>query len=605
MPSTLGIVASSRFDLWYDNFRAAYERAAAGDGQAHIVVVGDSVAQGFYGSTPYYQHSWPGRVSSVLATRTGVTPGTGVLPVLEEFEVTDARTSVTGTWSTFTGGFFGVGRSASSSATFVLGPVTCSAFRITYATESDGGAWTATIDSGTPTNLSSNGTAGVATIELDAGGVGSHTLTITATNKCYLVAVEAISNPTTGVKVSRIARSSQETSALIANADGKSSLESFRSLAADLVVIGFGLNEAYNSTTTATFEANLATLIDEAKAIGASVLVVASPPPNTTWISESTWSDFRTSMETVATTENVGFLDMADYWLSYATNSAYFSDNVHPSAAGHYDFGSIVAGYLLDIVDPVSSTFTPADLPSLALWLDASDASSFTYSSGDLVSQWNDKSGNTRHLTQAATTNQPSRTPTVYGRKVVSFDGVDNVMGGGDVLDLGTSDLTVYAVVKWNNVVPSSGQGRTILGKYKVSSSDGGWLLLLQNSGAGAKIDAILDAGSIAIASSAVYSTITPDVVGTIMDRVAGSITNRVALTTDGTTSFTPDSASSRNTAHGLWLGALRNSADSGFQGGYWLNAYVCEVVVCLAALGTTDRDELELYLARRWGIRL
>ena len=99
------------------------------------------------------------------------------------------------------------------------------------------------------------------------------------------------------------------------------------------------------------------------------------------------------------------------------------------------------------------------------------------------------------------------------------------------------------------------------------------------------------------------YGNTSTDVIGTIIDRAAGTTTNRVAQATNGTTSFTPDSGSSRNTSHGLWVGALRNSADTGFQAGYWLNAYLCELVVCTTALGSTDRDELEAYLARRWGI--
>ena len=50
--------------------------------------------------------------------------------------------------------------------------------------------------------------------------------------------------------------------------------------------------------------------------------------------------------------------------------------------------------------------WTPAQLPSLALWLDAEDTASITLNGGN-VSQWNDKSGNARHATQATAANQP------------------------------------------------------------------------------------------------------------------------------------------------------------------------------------------------------
>ena len=55
-----------------------------------------------------------------------------------------------------------------------------------------------------------------------------------------------------------------------------------------------------------------------------------------------------------------------------------------------------------------AAEWTPASLgSSLGLWLDASDATSIT-SSGGLVSQWNDKSGNARHAVQASASSRPT-----------------------------------------------------------------------------------------------------------------------------------------------------------------------------------------------------
>ena len=50
--------------------------------------------------------------------------------------------------------------------------------------------------------------------------------------------------------------------------------------------------------------------------------------------------------------------------------------------------------------------WTPAQIPGLALWLDAADASTITLNGSD-VSQWNDKSGNAYHLTQPTAALQP------------------------------------------------------------------------------------------------------------------------------------------------------------------------------------------------------
>ena len=62
-------------------------------------------------------------------------------------------------------------------------------------------------------------------------------------------------------------------------------------------------------------------------------------------------------------------------------------------------------GYLW--VDVASSLWTPAQLgSSLALWLDADDASTITLN-GSAVSQWDDKSGNDRHAAQGVAAQQP------------------------------------------------------------------------------------------------------------------------------------------------------------------------------------------------------
>ena len=62
----------------------------------------------------------------------------------------------------------------------------------------------------------------------------------------------------------------------------------------------------------------------------------------------------------------------------------------------------------------VAQDWTPANggVPT-ALWLDADDATTITKDGGNLVSQWNDKSGNARHVTQATAANRQPPFPLV------------------------------------------------------------------------------------------------------------------------------------------------------------------------------------------------
>lgn len=78
---------------------------------------------------------------------------------------------------------------------------------------------------------------------------------------------------------------------------------------------------------------------------------------------------------------------------------------------------------LLGIIASSSQTaFNPLSISPLA-WYDASDTSTLSVSS-NLVSQWNDKSGNGYNLTQGTGANQPdSGLTTRNGLNVVDFDG--------------------------------------------------------------------------------------------------------------------------------------------------------------------------------------
>ena len=91
--------------------------------------------------------------------------------------------------------------------------------------------------------------------------------------------------------------------------------------------------------------------------------------------------------------------------------------------------------------------WTPSQLSGLQLWLDASDTTTITESSGS-VSQWDDKSGNENHVSQGTAVNQPTTgTRTINGLNVLDFDGdmlftTDSVVSGNP--NLGIALLILY-----------------------------------------------------------------------------------------------------------------------------------------------------------------
>jgi len=84
--------------------------------------------------------------------------------------------------------------------------------------------------------------------------------------------------------------------------------------------------------------------------------------------------------------------------------------------------------------------WTPTSLgSSLSLWLDAGDASTITSSAG-LVSEWRDKSGNSRHATQGTTNSRPST-----NGSGLTFDSSNKFMTG--VMDPNTMSSSVQVTV--------------------------------------------------------------------------------------------------------------------------------------------------------------
>lgn len=95
--------------------------------------------------------------------------------------------------------------------------------------------------------------------------------------------------------------------------------------------------------------------------------------------------------------------------------------------------------------------WTPAEITT-SLWLDASDASTITISTG--VSEWRDKSGNNRHSVQASGSSQPAIIATAQnGLDVLDFDGVNDYLTSPNVFTA-ASDVSVFIVCS-TDVLPA------------------------------------------------------------------------------------------------------------------------------------------------------
>lgn len=107
------------------------------------------------------------------------------------------------------------------------------------------------------------------------------------------------------------------------------------------------------------------------------------------------------------------------------------------------------------------AAFSPVDVPDFVYWFDADspdtlwqDSSGTTPATADgaVVGRWSDKTGASRHVTQATEGARPLlKTSVVNGRNVIRFDGVNDWMINSDI-GITLSASTYYIVVRYDEL---------------------------------------------------------------------------------------------------------------------------------------------------------
>lgn len=130
-----------------------------------------------------------------------------------------------------------------------------------------------------------------------------------------------------------------------------------------------------------------------------------------------------------------------------------------------------------------NTAFSPASVPGLSMWLDASDTATIVQTGG-LVSQWDDKSGNGYNATQGTGANQPTTgTRTQNGLNVIDFDGSNDFMTGATgILSVSNGNNSIYVVAACdttNNYFPMflGYGGSNLWGLYMANSASVFWAL--------------------------------------------------------------------------------------------------------------------------------
>jgi hypothetical protein len=248
---------------------------------------------------------------------------------------------------------------------------------------------------------------------------------------------------------------------------------------------------------------------------------------------------------------------------------------------------SQISGHLAPPLPPVAG---------YSLWLDGTDPAQFTFSSSNVVSAWNDKSGNSNNFTQATVAYQPTRTS-----DLVIFD------GSNDILKSGSKFM--------DNM--HNGGANTLFMVFKPSSTDGGFMF---DDGANSSTDkgfgfynfsatdfggfvsrGVSGTSAVSARDNIRQANNTTGLAIIRLDANLGTAANRhYFYSNTGTAQQTNAETLAPSTAVSSHNPVLGSNAPSG---GDYYNGAIGEILWYASDLSTVDREAVRDFLIAKWSI--
>jgi len=242
--------------------------------------------------------------------------------------------------------------------------------------------------------------------------------------------------------------------------------------------------------------------------------------------------------------------------------------------------------------------WTPNQI-NTAAWYDAGDTASIT-ASGGAVTQWNDKSGNSRHLSQLDALSRPATSNrTLNARNVLDFDGSDFMTNAG----IGAEIRSLFVVFVSDQTITSSSGNQSLTSTVGDEVSSG--LVLGASTGA---------------FSGEVLTVFDEDEPNNYVDRQGVSDTTLAAINPganfvssvlgtnwflglNGSGDLRDLTSGTRNAltftaSFGVGAGLRRSDETIGFFDGG-----IAEILCLSTGVDASTRQNIEGYLAHKWGL--
>jgi hypothetical protein len=249
-----------------------------------------------------------------------------------------------------------------------------------------------------------------------------------------------------------------------------------------------------------------------------------------------------------------------------------------------------------------TATFLPTQISGCQLWLDAADptGTGTLPVGGSTLATWKDKSPN--GFTGTALNSPTVQANILNGLPVIRFNGTNQYIDFGNILNLGTNGLSMFAVTKFAKPPDTIDNGGWIVGKTSYRGNYGRW---------GMGYDGYYSSGM-----TAYYEEVTTFVGPSFpfnpstQFNLFSSQTNRTSFsrillngTLGAQSNFSLIPTNMSNT-DSLFVASYGNSTGIAPLLTYNLNGDIAEILVYFATLTDAQRQQIEGYLAWKWGIQ-
>ncbi|HEY5695594.1 MAG TPA: GDSL-type esterase/lipase family protein [Candidatus Saccharimonadales bacterium] len=313
-------------------------------GSLKIAAVGDSTTAGYRALAA--TQSWPVLLRTALAAAGYPTMGTGPVvgnPGGAPGGFLDGRYTFSGTWTTQAGNANFLLQTIVNGATATFASdVAGTIVEIKYL--NNGGTFSYAIDGGAAVPVTPSGAGSIGTVTVTGLANTTHSVVITATSTSafYLPWVD-VRGATSGVLVANFGVNSSMTAHWTNNTfyyPGPMS----QSWGPNVTFIDLGINDLAGAVTTATYKANLQTLITAYAALGDVFLVIGNPTQS------GDRSAYNAACYQLADSNDIPLIDLMERLGTWASMNVQglAADASHPNAAGYVEkFAGIFAA--LDI----------------------------------------------------------------------------------------------------------------------------------------------------------------------------------------------------------------------------------------------------------------